>query len=136
MRATLHRSGGWRRLRWIALAVALIALVVSIGVLCQARLRGGTSPEEVATRYVAAVRGGDRVTLFLLSHPDAALAAEHDARIERYRGVPAERIAIRYEPHAVAAYLMTVIVSVGGAPFDRLVLQAQGGRWYLIRLRD
>lgn len=104
--------------------------------LFQSRLRGGASPDEVATRYVTAVRAGDRVALFFLSHPDAALSPAFDGRIEKYRSVSAANITIAYQPHAVAAYFMTVAISAGGTPFDTLSLEYDARRWYIVKVGD
>lgn len=111
------------------------ALLLSLGVLCQSRLRGGSTPEEVATRYVAAVRGGDRITLFVLSHPNAQLSGAFEARFEKYRGVAPGRIAITYEQRSIA-YLMTVIVSIDGTRVDEVRLESEGRRWYIGALPD
>lgn len=110
-------------------------LVVSLGVLCQSRLRGGSTPEDVATRYVAALRSGDRITLFLLSHPDAQLTAAFNAHIEKYRNVPAESLAIKYEPHPIA-YFLTAVITVDGKRFDEVRLEEEARRWYIVQINE
>lgn len=114
----------------------VVVLLVALGVLFQARFRGGTSPEDVARQYVQAARTGDRITLFLLTQPGRDLTPQFAAKIERYRDTSKERFSIAYEPHSVAAYLVTVVVALDGRRFDEVALASSGRRWYIVHVSD
>lgn len=102
----------------------------------QAQFRGDDSPDDVAARYVEAARAGDRVTLFLLTHPDRDLSVMLDRRVERYREIGAEELTISLEAHSVAAYFVDVRVEHAGRPFDQIGLQHIGRRWYIVNVEE
>jgi hypothetical protein len=117
---------------------ALVIVIVGAGLWwVQDEFRGGSSPEEVAARYITAMKRGDEFAVLWLMHPDREQRGPVAERIERYRLIADEQPAIELVPHSVAAYLVGVRISVNGDPFDEIVVQHFGtggsrARWFLV----
>ena len=94
------------------------------------RTRGASSPEEMTSRYVAAVRQGDAAVVAWLMQDGGADEAAIRARISRYRDLPSEtRLTIEPLEHSVAAYLKGARITDGATPIDEIWMQHQGGRF-------
>jgi hypothetical protein len=113
------------------LVVVLLVLIALAAVLVAPRFRGGSAPDEVARQYLSAVRRGDTVALLWLMRPGREQADAIDERISRYRGLSNGLIESKLVAHSEASYIKLVCVTVGGAPFDEVVLDQTANRWYL-----
>lgn len=106
-------------------------IIAVAAVLAAQRFRGGTAPDEIGRRYLSGVQRGDTVALLWLMPPGREQPDAIGERISRYRGISNERIETEYVTHGVASYIKFACVSVGGAPFDEVVLTQMADRWYL-----
>jgi hypothetical protein len=133
------------------LAVVLLALAIGLGGLGLAEYaslpgpsqidlflgRGASSPEEVTTRYLAAMLKGDRGAVLWLMPTNRELPAPVDERIERYRAVGSDPLTVEHWRHSEASYLRGARISRRGALFDEIGIQLfYAGRWYLIHFPD
>ena|SRR5688572_673088 len=119
------------------------ALVLLLGVLVILganevflRTRGASSPEEMISRYVAAIRQGDVAAVAWLMPEGRADEAAIRTRIARYRDLPpGTRLTIEPLEHSVAAYLKGARFSDGTRVIDEIGMQHYGGgfgsRWRL-----
>ena len=133
---TVPFSSPGSRLRAVVASVIVIAVltgVVLLGPRLLNKVRGGASPEEVATSYVAAVRSGDGLRIRWLMPTDRESLQAIPERIERYRVVSGRTLEVTYVPHPIAAYLMTARITGEGFA-DEIFMEHQGARWYLINL--
>lgn len=118
-----------------AIRHAALVLLVNVLVLLGAnevflRTRGASSPEEMVSRYMSAVRQGDAAAVAWLMQDGRADETAIRARIARYGGLPAgTRVTIEPLEHSVAAYLKGARISDGGTQIDEIWMQHQGGRF-------
>ena len=113
---------------------ALIVLVNVIVILGSnelfLRTRGASSPEEMTSRYLAAIRQGDAAAVAWLMQDGSANEAAIRSRIATYRALPTGT-ALTIEPveHSVAAYLKGARIADGTKQIDEIWMQHQGGRF-------
>lgn len=94
------------------------------------RTRGAPSPEEMTSRYLAAIRQGDSAAVAWLMQDGRADEAAIRVRIARYRDLPGgTRLTIEPLEHSVAAYLKGVRIADGTKQIDEIWMQHQGGRF-------
>lgn len=103
--------------------------------------RGGASPDEVASGYIAAMRAQSEFPAVWLMHPDREDRSAIAARMQRYRGSGDQPITYALVPHSVAAYLVGGCISRGDELLDELVIQnipTGGGRsrWFVVHFWD
>lgn len=133
--------GGSRLSRPRGIATVIVPIVIAVfiaaivfgGPRLLNRLRGASTPEDVAMSYVAAVRSGDALRMRWLMPTDRESLQAIPDRIERYRAVSGRTLDVTYEPHPIASYLMTARITGDGFA-DEIRMQHQGARWYLIQL--
>jgi hypothetical protein len=124
------------RLRAVFVSVMIMAVLagaVLLGPRLLNKVRGGASPEDVATSYLAAVRSGDGLRIRWLMPTDRESLQAIPERIERYRVVSGQILDVTYEPHPIASYLTTARIT-GNAFVDEIFMEHQGALWYLIDL--
>jgi hypothetical protein len=129
------------------LAVLLLAVAVGLGGIGLAKYlslpgpsridlllgRGGSSSEEVATRYLAAMLRADRGAVLWLMPTNREQPGPIDERIERYRAVGSGPLTVEHWRHSEASYLHGARISRHGSLFDEIAIQEFfAGRWYLI----
>lgn len=94
------------------------------------RTRGASSPEEMTSRYVAAVRQGDSAAVAWLMQDGRSDEVAILARIARYRDLPGgTRLTVEPLEHSVAAYLKGARIADGTKQIDEIWMQHQGGRF-------
>ena len=114
---------------------AVLALLTSVLVILGSnefflRTRGASSPEEMTSRYVAAMRQGDVAAVAWLMQDGRADEAAIRSRIAIHKAVPATT-ALTIEPveHSVASYLKGARILDGTKQIDEIWMQHQGGRF-------
>ena len=113
------------------------ALVLLMGVLAILgsnevflRTRGASSPEEMTSRYLAAMRAGDAAAVAWLMQDARADEAAIRSRIAVYDAIPASgALAIEPVEHSVASYLKGARILDGTKQIDEIWMQHQGGRF-------
>jgi hypothetical protein len=126
-----------RSLRSVGFVVVVIFVIAGLALAAPRalnRVRGDSSPEAVASSYLAAARSGDSFRIRWLMPTDQETLSPIAKRIERFREAPAQTFTLSYEPHTVAAYLTKARISGSAGFADELVIQQFGSRWYLIHL--
>ena len=117
-------------MRHAALVLVLCVLVILGANEVFLRTRGASSPEEMTSRYVAAMRQGDGAAVAWLMQDGGADEAAIRSRIAIYRALPAGT-ALTIEPleHSVASYLKGARIGDGTKQIDEIWMQHQGGRF-------
>jgi hypothetical protein len=114
----------------------VVLIVAGCAYLLQDRARGAATPEELADRYLSAMRSGNTFAVAMLTRSDHPIGAGTDERMARYREIGERAIDREYLPHSVASYLMGVRFTVSGERVDEIALQQMGSRlgsrWYLV----
>lgn len=127
----------WKRIRVVLLG-ALVLTILATGLWwIQDEFRGGASPEEVAARYIDAMKRGDEFAVLWLMHPSYEQRGPVAERIERYRRIGAEQAAFELVPQSEASYLVGVRIKVQEGSFDDIVIENKGtgprsSRWFLV----
>lgn len=117
-------------LRQASLVLLLDVLVILGANEVFLRTRGASSPEEMTSRYVAAVRQGDVAAVVWLMPDGRADEAAIRARIARYADLPMDtRLSIEPLEHSVAAYLKGARIGDGTKQIDEIWMQHHGGRF-------
>lgn len=121
---------------------AALALLVGVTVILGSnevflRTRGASSPEEMISRYLAAIRQGDAAAVAWLMRDGQVDEAAIRSRIAMYRSLPSgATLVIEPTEHSVAAYLKGARIGHGSKVIDEIGMQHQGGRfgdrWRLI----
>ena len=119
----------------VLVAVLAIAALVSAELL--SRTRGAPSPEELVDQYVQGMRRGDAGAIARLMPADREDQRTIAARLERYRGLPANvSLEVEHTQHSVAAYFQGAKISYRGQVIDEIGMQhfwnrPFGTRWRL-----
>lgn len=113
--------------------ITAVAGVVLVGPRLLNRVRGESSPEGVATTYVAAAQRGDSLRIRWLMTTEQEDLGPIQERIERYGAARGQTFGVAYEPHPIASYFVTARITGDGFA-DEIRIQQFGTRWYLIQL--
>ncbi len=117
-------------MRHAALVLVLCVLVILGANEVFLRTRGASSPEEMVSRYMSAIRQGDAAAVAWLMQDGRADEAAIRARIALYRGYPSgTTLGIETLAHSVASYLKGAQVRDSNGVIDEIWMQAQGGRF-------
>ena len=117
-------------LRHAALVLLMAVLVILGSNEFFVRTRGASSPEEMTSRYLAAIRQGDAAAVAWLMQDGRADEAAIRARIARYRDLPGgTQLTVEPVEHSVAAYLKGARIGDGTKQIDEIWMQHQGGRF-------
>lgn len=118
-----------------AIRHAALVLLVNVLVLLGAnevslRTRGALSPEDMTSRYLAAMRHGDGAAVAWLMQDGSADEVAIRSRIAMYGALPTGT-ALTIEPveHAVASYLKGARIGDGAKQIDEIWMQHHGGRF-------
>ncbi|HEX4745046.1 MAG TPA: hypothetical protein VFW12_10310 [Candidatus Limnocylindria bacterium] len=94
------------------------------------RTRGASSPEEMTSRYVAAMRQGDAAAVAGLMGDGRVDQAAIRSRIATYRSLPSgTTLTIEATAHSEASYLKGARIGDGSRVIDEIGMQHQGGRF-------
>ena len=117
-------------MRHATLALLLCVLVILGANEVFARTRGASSPEEMTSRYVTAMRHGDGAAVAWLMQDGRVDEAAIRSRIAAYRALP-EGTVLVIEPtqHSEASYLKGARIGNGHTVIDEIGMQHHGGRF-------
>lgn len=117
-------------IRHAGLVLVLCVLVILGANEVFLRTRGASSPEEMISRYVAAMRQGDGAAVVWLMQDGSADEVAIRSRIAMYGALPTGT-ALTIEPveHAVASYLKGARIRDGTKQIDEIWMQHHGGRF-------
>ena len=135
------KNGGHKTLIFARAVLCVALLLFALFVIWQGMLyRGADSPEELVRTYLQALHTRDepRIQRLVLSGYDPK--KEISKRISQFEGVAPNRVSATFITNQIAPYLVDVDLAIprnteiGATQIitDRLTLQSNGGRWYLV----
>jgi hypothetical protein len=112
-------------------ALLVAALIIPLGAACTER--GASSPQEAATRYLAAARSADVGGIVALAPADFDADAEARTKVAAYALVRDRTIEINYRTNDITPNDLGVDFVASGIGFkDSVRVQHLGSRWYVM----